>query len=270
MIKRNSQFCGILLLVCLQVKIVVLVTNVLQFGGYTSVPNELIDKNATFLYLDYNNLTIINSSTDFFGCQVEVLYMQFNLLDEFPFMPNIATTLISVYLNRNKIKSLLPARVQILRKIQMISLTNNLLTAFPDFYHQTLKMLGLSNNQLGSIPKLSILGKNLTAIYIASNSIQSLDLIALASYAKLTYMNLALNNLTTFPNYCVGAGTTSYGIVAYGNYWNCDCRLRWILTAKKVLKQSSSYPLITCSSPPNLAGKDLLTLKQTQLTCDGK
>ena len=270
MIKRNSQFCGILLLICLQVKIAVLVTNVLQNGGYTSIPNELIDKNATFLYLDFNNLTTINSSTDFFGCQVEVLYMQYNLLDEFPFMPNIGTTLNGLYMNNNKIKSLMPARVQILQRIQMISLTSNLLTAFPDFYHQTLKIVGLSDNQLGSIPKLPILGKNLTAIYIASNSIQSLDLIALASYAKLTYMNLALNNLTTFPNYCVGTGTTSYSIVAYGNNWNCDCRLRWILTAKKVSKRSGSNPLITCSSPPHLAGKDLLILKETQLTCDGK
>ena len=268
---KKYQFLNPVFLVLLHVHTAVLLTNDFQNFGFSSVPNGLINKQAWILYLDFNNLATIDSSTDFFGClSLQTLTMTNNLFEEFPFMPNIASTLRELSIGFNKIKTINSTRVQSLVKLEMVDFTDNLLTSFPDFYHPTLKSLGLTKNQFKTIPNLPYLGKNLQSLDIGSNLIQSIDISALTSYAKLIYINLALNNLTTFPNYCVGTGMFGYGIIANGNNWNCDCRLRWILLAKMVARNSGFYPQITCSSPPRFAGQDLLTLTPSQLTCDGK
>ena len=241
----------------------------LSCRGFTSVPNEVIDINATRLTFRYNNFSVINSPTDFKGCKfLASLDVSFNLLVEFPFLPNVASSLNVLIMNHNNIHSV-NAGLTILIKLTYLDLANNFLTVFPDFYVPNLTYLNLGANLFQTLPKLSIIGKVLFNFVMSDNPLNSVEITALAHLVNLQVLGLINTNLTTLSNSCTGTGPISYTINAVGNNWNCDCRLRWILTAKKVVR-NSMYPAIKCSYPPHLAGKMLYTLAPTQLTCDGK
>ena len=242
----------------------------LHYIGLTSVPNQLIDPNINNLYLDNNQISTINSSVDFAGfSQLTILVLDNNLLEEIPSMPNIASSLVELQLSVNRIKSVNPASVQLLSKLGKLSLARNFLTTFPDFYHPVLYYLYLDYNPMTVLPNLPILGKQLISMSISYSTLQSIDIIALAQYSALRYLGVIQTKLTTLPNYCAaGVNATFFNIGGYQTPWHCDCRLRWIFTTKKVIK-NVFYPNMYCSSPPLLAEKKLTSLSWSQLVCDG-
>ena len=264
----NLDFLYVLLFALLQSHKHTVAQTSLTYQGYTSVPNKLINPNVTGLCLDGNNIATINSSTDFANLHLLLnLSLQYNKFDEIPFMPNIASSLSSLILSFNQIKKVNSTRVQVLVKLTTLDLTSNFLTTFPDFYHLSLISLFLGSNQIRTFPKLPMIGANLKQLVIEFNLIESIDISTLAQYAKLSYMNINYNNVATFPNSCFGMGSLFY-MTGRGNNWNCDCRLRWILTAKKKY-EFLNYSEIMCSNPPLLAGYYLLNLPLSQLNCDG-
>ena len=237
-----------------------------QSQHYTSVPNQLFHPNVTRIDLSSNRITI-NSSIDFAGFPyLGSIALKDNLLSEVPLLPNLASSLTSLDVSFNRITSINTIALEILPNLNIITLTNNFLTDFPDFLHPQLCNININNNQLTKLPFLPSLSKQISTLEVGGNVLRSLDMSTLASYPKLSNLVINNNSLTTFPNLC--ATFRYYNIRAYGNPWICDCRLRWMLTAKSITK-NSLYPKITCASPSNLAGKDLRFLSPNQLTCSG-
>ena len=154
------------------------------------------------------------------------------MLIEIPLLPNVASSLTNLDVSSNKITFVNPIALQILPNLNAIILSNNLLAVFPNFSHPQLYLISIDNNQLTTLPVLPSLSKQIASLSITSNLFQSLDVCTLASYPLLRSITINNNNLTTFPSLCVTF--TFYNIRANGNPRNCDCRLRWMLTATSV------------------------------------
>ena len=190
--------------------------------------------------------------------------MRYNNLTAFPFLLNIANTLISITLNFNRINFVEPAYLKILQKLQMITMRNNLITSFPDVYMSSLTYLGLRYNLLSSFPNWPIIGENLTSLYLSGNKITSISVSSLLKLSKIKSLGLEEMDLQTIPNWCSLPKNAIIGITLPNSLY-CDCRLSWLLLTGNYVVKINNQP--TCAGPSALAGMPITNL--TKLSCNG-
>ena len=242
------------------------ISQVFKNQNFSTVPNNIIWPNVTSLDLTSNKIQVVNSTVDFFDClQLTNLTLSKNDLTAFPHLLNLANTLTIIRLDYNRINYIEPKYLANLTKLQYLEMGNNQVTSFPDVYMPQLTFLGIKNNLLPTFPYLPIIGKKLRSFYVSGNIFNSIPISSLLVFGKLIAIGLDKLNLQTLPNWCSLPQNENITFWPSSNSWYCDCRLRWLQTAKN-FKFNPSSP--TCSGPPNVAGIPIANLTNLP-SCSG-
>ncbi|KAG7263927.1 hypothetical protein CRUP_029267 [Coryphaenoides rupestris] len=81
-----------------------------------------------------------------------------------------------------------------------------------------------------------------------------------------TQLNLHGNMLTTLPNGLLDDLNELRSVSLHGNRWTCDCGVLYLRAW--LIRQSSDHTLylnISCSSPPNLQGRPVISLTEEEV-----
>ena len=132
---------------------------------------DISQVNVTNLILDRNNI----SSVDTFQILPNItrLYINYNLLTEFPNLENISATLRHLYLSDNLIANIASYRLSVLQNLEQLNLNRNLLSTFPDATLPVVDTLRLSSNLIERCPDFQILSPQLERLYITGGEIRS-------------------------------------------------------------------------------------------------
>jgi hypothetical protein len=238
--------------------------------SFTTFPrNQILAHGPTpTIQVQYNKLTMINS-TDLIGLEnTTTLFLSYNSFVEFPDLSYIGNKLDKVYFDYNPMTTINPTRLSPLVALTTLSLIYTQLTSFPDAYMPSLTTVFLKGCLLTAVPKLPLLGKRINLVGLGLNKILSIDPEALYTYTNVTIFSIYGNpNISVFPNFLTLPGNGSLATLQMTSIpWVCDCRMRW-------LKSRFPYLNITdgakCASPANLAGQVIQNLALSQFTCAG-
>ncbi|KAK3536148.1 hypothetical protein QTP70_031315 [Hemibagrus guttatus] len=158
------------------------------------------------------------------------------------------TELRYLWLTYNSISSVDPASFYNLKVLHELRLDGNQISTFPwEALREmpVLRTLDLHNNRLTSIP-----------------------VEAAAYLVNITYLDISSNKLITLPSdlldiwspfsRVIPTGGSSQKIILglQDNMWYCDCRISKLIEMSKMAEVPVALmdPLVTCSSPENLAG----------------
>ncbi|XP_051730574.1 uncharacterized protein LOC127502083 isoform X2 [Ctenopharyngodon idella] len=156
--------------------------------------------------------------------------------------------------------------------LQLLSAERNHLKHLPKGLGcmKSLQILQLSYNQISKIG-LSDLDNcsYLKELHLQHNSITSIHPHAFIDLKQLQVLDLSYNLLVTIPVPAYQSLRNLNALVDVSfNRWKCDCHLqtlrRWISFDTEM--GDASWQVV-CASPPHHAGKDLLHLKDSELTC---
>lgn len=179
--------------------------NAVSAEGYYSSNQNLVNipegiPNET-TYLDLRN-NIIEAIESFPQLPVVItLKLENNLLEEFPNLENISTTIAEIHLDDNRISLVRAERLAALTSIERIHLKRNRITIFPQVDTlTTILYLYLDGNPLKGVPRLGKFGESLVWLLMEGCGIDRLDPIAMSNLKKLNVLSLASNNLTTLPD----------------------------------------------------------------------
>ncbi|KAA0708692.1 hypothetical protein E1301_Tti008054 [Triplophysa tibetana] len=156
--------------------------------------------------------------------------------------------------------------------LQLLSAERNHLKHLPRGLHclKSLQILHLSYNQISAIGPYDLTNStSLKELHLQHNCIRSIHSHAFIDLKQLEVLDLSYNQLATIP---VPAYQSLRGLNALVNVsfnrWMCDCNLktlrRWISFDTEMGDDSWK---VVCDSPTQHAGKDLLHLKDSDLTC---
>ncbi|XP_039548030.1 uncharacterized protein LOC120493475 isoform X2 [Pimephales promelas] len=156
--------------------------------------------------------------------------------------------------------------------LQLLSAERNHLKRLPKGLGcmKSLQILQLSYNQISNIG-LTDLDKcsNLKELHLQHNSITSIHPNAFIDLKQLQVLDLSYNLLVTIPVPAYKSLWYLNALVDVSfNRWKCDCNLqtlkRWLSFDHEMGNVSWK---VVCASPPHHSGKDLLHLKDSELTC---
>ncbi|XP_077076668.1 leucine rich repeat containing 66 [Siphateles boraxobius] len=156
--------------------------------------------------------------------------------------------------------------------LQLLSAERNHLKHLPKGLGcmKSLQILQLSYNQISKIGLTDLDNCSyLKELHLQHNSITSIHPNAFIDLKQLQVLDLSYNLLVTLPvpayqslRYLDALVNVSF------NRWKCDCYLqtlrRWLSFDHEMGNVSWQ---VVCASPPHHAGKDLLHLKDSELTC---
>ncbi|CAB1324138.1 unnamed protein product [Coregonus sp. 'balchen'] len=175
--------------------------------------------------------------------------------------------IISLSHNRGRCVSWAPA-------LQLLSAERNQLEMIPEGLggSETLQVLQLSHNRISGLrPGDLSRCPHLRELHLQHNHISNLHPLALRDLPELRVLDLSFNLLTTIPPsaYLLLRNLNALVEVS-GNRWRCDCSLRsvrrWMAYDRQSAKQQT-WRGVVCSSPSTHAGRDLLHLEDSDLTC---
>ncbi|KTF76063.1 hypothetical protein cypCar_00041260, partial [Cyprinus carpio] len=135
---------------------------------------------------------------------------------------------------------------------------------------KSLQILQLSYNQISKIGLTDLDNCiHLKELHLQHNSIISIHPQAFIDLKQLQVLDLSYNLLVTIPVPAYQSLRSLNALVNVSfNRWKCDCNLqtlrRWISFDTEI--GDASWQVL-CASPPHHAGKDLLHLKDSELTC---
>ncbi|XP_051952382.1 uncharacterized protein LOC127622342 [Xyrauchen texanus] len=135
---------------------------------------------------------------------------------------------------------------------------------------KSLKILQLSYNQISELVPADLANcTNLKELHLQHNLIRSIHPHAFIDLKQLQVLDLSYNLLATIPVPAYQSLRNLNALVDVSfNKWICDCNLqtlrRWIVFDTEV--GDASWQVV-CASPPEHSGKDLIHLKDSDLTC---
>ncbi|ROL50987.1 Leucine-rich repeat-containing protein 66 [Anabarilius grahami] len=156
--------------------------------------------------------------------------------------------------------------------LQLLSAERNHLKHLPKGLGcmKSLQILQLSYNQISKIGLTDLDNCSyLKELHLQHNSITSIHPHAFIDLKQLQVLDLSFNLLVTIPVPAYQSLRNLNALVDVSfNRWKCDCNLqtlrRWISFDTEM--GDASWQVV-CASPPHHAGKDLLHLKDSELTC---
>jgi len=185
------------------------VTSFMQVGNSCKTsPKTVCAINSNLTQIpDFNNVTVvlvdvtgnlIDDVIDFpVTSELTYLVLNKNLLTEFPDVTN-AVNLGFLYLSKNKIAVIDPARLGGLKNLQRLHLNNNLITQIKsDAALGKLDLLASTKNKMTLCPDVKTLFPNLEQLYLSDNDI---GVIADNCLGSLTKLSVAINDVIDFPD----------------------------------------------------------------------
>ncbi|XP_067239789.1 uncharacterized protein [Chanodichthys erythropterus] len=156
--------------------------------------------------------------------------------------------------------------------LQLLSAERNHLKHLPKGLGcmKSLQILQLSYNQISKIGLTDLDNcSHLKEIHLQHNNIISIHPHAFIDLKQLQVLDLSYNLLVTIPVPAYQSLRNLNALVDVSfNRWKCDCNLqtlrKWISFDTEM--GDASWQVV-CASPPLHAGKDLLHLKDSELTC---
>ncbi|KAI4878253.1 hypothetical protein NFI96_011767, partial [Prochilodus magdalenae] len=156
--------------------------------------------------------------------------------------------------------------------LQMLSGERNQLKQIPGGLGsvKSLQILQLSHNRISELGPADLAGcTHLKEVYLQHNLINTVHPQAFKDLPNLQVLDLSHNLLTIIPLPAYLSLRNLNTLVAIsGNRWRCDCNLktirRWLSFDKELGNPGWN---VVCVSPSHHAGKDLLHLEESDLTC---
>ncbi|KAL7888021.1 hypothetical protein AOLI_G00029950 [Acnodon oligacanthus] len=156
--------------------------------------------------------------------------------------------------------------------LQLLSAERNQLKRIPGGLCsiKSLQVLQLSHNRISEVGPADLVGcTDLKEVHLQHNLINTVHPQAFKDLPSLQVLDLSYNLLTIIPLPAYLSLRNLNTLVAIsGNRWRCDCNLktirRWLSFDNEVGNPGWK---VVCFSPPHNAGKDLLHLKESDLTC---
>ncbi|XP_043074751.1 uncharacterized protein LOC122324423 [Puntigrus tetrazona] len=156
--------------------------------------------------------------------------------------------------------------------LQLLSAERNHLKHLPKGLGciKSLQILQLSYNQISKIDLTDLDNCiHLKELHLQHNSIMSIHPQAFTDLKQLKVLDLSYNLLVTVPVPAYQSLRNLKALINVSfNRWTCDCNLqtlrKWISFDTEM--GDASWQIV-CAFPPHHAGKDLLHLKDSELTC---
>ena len=240
----------------------------LRYCNLTSVPNNVLRSNLPDSTVDLRNnyLSYIDPVVDFYNSSCGTLFLSNNYFTEVPDIPNLADVLQDLYLDYNNISYVNSTIIERYKALYSISVTNNIIAAFPDF-KPTIKFgrVQMNNNKLLEYPYWPRAGKNITFITLNGNKFSKITVEQLNNFPKLTSLTMENMTIPTMPNICNLQSTFTAFYLRF-NKIVCDCRLLWLKYSPRIPQTNT---MLTCVQPENLVGIAWKNINASQLTCSG-
>ncbi|KAJ8333244.1 hypothetical protein SKAU_G00421400 [Synaphobranchus kaupii] len=155
--------------------------------------------------------------------------------------------------------------------LELLSAERNQLQHIPEgvcgstFLH----VLSLSHNRISILRDQDLQGcAHLRELHLQHNLITALTPLAFRQMHKLRILDLSFNTLSTFPMLAyLSLRSLNTQVEVSSNPWKCDCRLQALRRWMGVARDSPPWQVV-CEEPPGVAGRDLLHLDDTDLTCN--
>ena len=172
----------------------------------TEFPND-VTTDTTILDIADND--IVTLSYDSEPIPIANLTASRNLIELFPNLTAFTTTLTFLDLQRNKIASIDPDRLDVLTNLITLKLSYNLLATIPDVPGpaSTLATLALAGNKNLIFPVLANLGASLKTLNLAGCRMTTITQHQLSVLVQLKSLSLNNNGISTFPNLTLLAGS---------------------------------------------------------------
>ena len=164
-----------------------------------AIPNN-IRYDATTLNLEKNDISEVTGDNIWNLTRVTYVNLNHNDLTVFPNITGPANTLTNLYISYNQLDTIPMELINKLKKLNILTLTGNRLSAFPDAPNLSLTQLYLQQNLFIRLPRLMKAGTNLQRLDIYSNSINTTIAEDFLNLTKLAHLDLRNNKLTYFPN----------------------------------------------------------------------
>ncbi|KAG5275709.1 hypothetical protein AALO_G00123680 [Alosa alosa] len=134
-----------------------------------------------------------------------------------------------------------------------------------------LRVLQLSHNKIPTLGMSDFEGcGHLRGVHLQGNLIRTIHPLAFKDLQELQVLDLRFNLLTTVPSpVYLSLLNLRAQVDLTNNRWRCDCNLRGIRNRmmQTDLDQAFQSWKLVCSSPPRHAGKELIHLRDQDLTC---
>ena len=246
----------------------------LSYCGLNVIEDHTFDSlhNLIVLYIPFNNLSDQSFPPKFLmkNTKLTLLGLRFNHLRQF--LKGLPMSLQHLDYVGNNIDTIPSLAFQSLPNLQTLELWNGQVTTIEDnaFYGlSSLTILDMMSDKVSStITNRTFNGlTGLQTLYFDENQVSEIQPMAFSSFQNITSLWFSGNNLTSLLDTKFIPHLSELYIDF--NPWHCDCHLRWL--REKV--DNASYViqdphLITCASPPKVAGKAWDVLKPSDFVCN--
>lgn len=246
--------------------------------GMDRIENNTFD-NLSYLevlYAPFNNLTDDSFPPNFLmkNTKLTLLGLRFNHLRHM--LQGLPATLQHLDYVGNDIKTIPAFAFQSLPNLQTIELWNGQVATIEDnaFYGLSqLTILDMCSDKVSStITNRTFNGlTGLKTLYFYENQVSRIEPMAFSSFGNIISIWLSGNNLTSLVPEVLDTKYIPHLSELYIDFnpWHCDCHIRWL--REKV--DNASYViqdphLVTCASPPKVAGKAWDVLKPSDFVCN--
>ncbi|XP_055701010.1 peroxidasin isoform X2 [Phlebotomus papatasi] len=176
-----------------------------------------------------------------------IIDLRYNRIREIPPRAFYGKThLHTIFLNENQVSSIEEGAFEGLPSLKYLYLNNN-------------RIQRVAPNAFKDLDKLQ-------SLYLQFNEISNLTNAPFVHLSHLSRLFLYNNRLTTIPEGLLNGPRSLRRLRLDGNPLECDCRLLWLVKAL-VNPRTTFQVAATCSSPSDLAGKNIYVVKETDLHC---